>query len=269
MRRCQRGEADPRHARQAGLEGGSAAPRGRQPGAPKRGAWLTTTANLWGSLALDKFAAKFEAEKVGGRSYGPARAAPQALDWSAVGPRRADQGCPADGSKARFPPMQPRTHQQTLADGAEPRRHPAAAPLRAGYAINRSVSAVEQKGRRWSRGDVMRVRLEIVAQSDMSLGGGERSGARRRNRCSAPAWGAIQRWPRAARSVRRGWLAYEERSFEACAPTTSTCRAASMRDRASLRLNNSPGRFALPPTRVEAMYAPGFGEAPNAAEVAP
>ena len=38
----------------------------------------------------------------------------------------------------------------------------------------------------------------------------------------------------------------------------------------SLRLNN-PGRFALPPTRVEAMYAPEtFGEAPNAAvEVAP
>ena len=38
----------------------------------------------------------------------------------------------------------------------------------------------------------------------------------------------------------------------------------------TLRLNN-PGRFALPPTRVEAMYAPEtFGELPNAAvEVAP
>jgi hypothetical protein len=38
----------------------------------------------------------------------------------------------------------------------------------------------------------------------------------------------------------------------------------------TVRLNN-PGRFALPPTRVEAMYAPeSFGEAPNAAlEVAP
>ena len=38
----------------------------------------------------------------------------------------------------------------------------------------------------------------------------------------------------------------------------------------SVRLNN-PGRFALPPTRVEAMYAPEtFGEIPNAAvEVAP
>ena len=34
----------------------------------KRGAWLTTTANLWGSLALDKFAAKFESVPVGGRT---------------------------------------------------------------------------------------------------------------------------------------------------------------------------------------------------------
>ena len=33
----------------------------------------------------------------------------------------------------------------------------------------------------------------------------------------------------------------------------------------TLRLNHS-GRFALPPTRVEAMYAPErFGEAPNEA----
>ena len=38
----------------------------------------------------------------------------------------------------------------------------------------------------------------------------------------------------------------------------------------SVRLNN-PGTFALPPTRVEAMYAPeSFGETPNASiEVGP
>jgi alpha-2-macroglobulin len=38
----------------------------------------------------------------------------------------------------------------------------------------------------------------------------------------------------------------------------------------TVRLNN-PGRFALPPTRVEAMYAPeSFGESPNTAwEVGP
>ena len=43
------------------------------------------------------------------------------------------------------------------------------APLSAGYRVTRSVSAVEQKDpAKWSRGDVVRVRLEIDAQSDMS-----------------------------------------------------------------------------------------------------
>src|SRR5206468_7423579 len=34
----------------------------------RRGAWLTTTANLWGSLALDKFSVKFESMPVAGRT---------------------------------------------------------------------------------------------------------------------------------------------------------------------------------------------------------
>ena len=46
---------------------------------------------------------------------------------------------------------------------------PLKAPLAAGYSIARSVSAVEQKDKaRWSRGDVVRVRLEIDAQADMT-----------------------------------------------------------------------------------------------------
>ena len=40
----------------------------------QRGAWLTTTANLWGSLALDKFSAKFESTPVG-RARRPRRSA--------------------------------------------------------------------------------------------------------------------------------------------------------------------------------------------------
>jgi hypothetical protein len=32
----------------------------------QKGAWHTTTANLWGGLALDKFSAKFEATPVSG-----------------------------------------------------------------------------------------------------------------------------------------------------------------------------------------------------------
>ena len=61
-----------------------------------------------------------------------------------------------------------------------------------------------------------------------------------------------------------GWLAYEERSFEAWRAYYEHLPRGKHVIEYSLRLNN-PGRFALPPTRVEAMYAPEmFGEAPNA-----
>ena len=66
------------------------------------------------------------------------------------------------------------------------------------------------------------------------------------------------------------WPAYEERSFEAFRSYFEYLPKGRHVFEYSVRLNN-PGRFALPPTRVEAMYAPeSFGEAPNAAiEVAP
>ena len=136
----------------------------------KRGAWLTTTANLWGSLALDKFAAKFEAEKVGGRSTASTGAAPQAIDWSArpEGGRITLPWPSAAGTLAvqHEGAGKPWLTVQSLA------AIPLTAPLRAGYAITRSVSVVEQKEKgRWSRGDVMRVRLEIEAIGVKSFSG--------------------------------------------------------------------------------------------------
>jgi hypothetical protein len=47
----------------------------------RNGAWLTTTANLWGSLALDKFSAKFESTPVAGTTTA-------ALSSSALGAGR-------------------------------------------------------------------------------------------------------------------------------------------------------------------------------------
>ena len=67
QRRRQRGAPDPRRARRPGLEGRPAAHGGRQPRRASAAApGSTTTANLWGSLALDKFSAKFESVKVAG-----------------------------------------------------------------------------------------------------------------------------------------------------------------------------------------------------------
>jgi uncharacterized protein YfaS (alpha-2-macroglobulin family) len=68
----------------------------------------------------------------------------------------------------------------------------------------------------------------------------------------------------------RAWAAYEERSFEAFRSYFEYLPRGKHVIEYTVRLNN-PGRFGLPPTRVEAMYAPeSFGELPNAAlEVAP
>jgi uncharacterized protein YfaS (alpha-2-macroglobulin family) len=238
----------------------------------RRGAWLTTTANLWGSLALDKFAAKFEATKIDGRTTASIAAAGPAwlvADWS-----RQPQGgsarlaWPVAGgtlSVRQEGAGKPWLSVQSLAAIA------LKAPLSAGYAVARSVAAVEQKDKsRWSRGDVMKVHLEIDAQSDMTWvvvsdpvpGGATILGS-----------GLGRDSQLATRTERRSgdaWPAYEERGFEAFRSYFDYLPRGKHVIEYTVRLNN-PGRFALPPTRVEAMYAPeSFGEAPNAdVEVAP
>jgi uncharacterized protein YfaS (alpha-2-macroglobulin family) len=133
------------------------------------------------------------------------------------------------------------------------------------------VSAVEQRDKsRWSRGDVMRVRLEIDAQSDMTWvvvsdpvpGGASLLGS-----------GLGRDSEIAARTERRegsAWAAYEERSFEAYRSYYGYLPRGRHVVEYTVRLSNA-GRFALPPSRVEALYAPEiFGELPNAPlEVAP
>ena len=235
------------------------------------GAWLTTTANLWGSLALDKFSAKFESEKVAGRtmaSIASASSAPVA-DWS----RQADGASlklawPATASTldvAQVGTGKPWLTVQSLA------AIPLKAPLRAGYSIARSVVAVEQKDKsKWSRGDVVKVRLEIDAQSDMTwvvvsdpVPGGATILGSGLGRDSAIA-------TRGEKREGAAWPAFEERSFEAFRSYYEYLPRGKHVVEYTVRLNN-PGRFALPPTRVEAMYAPEtFGESPNAGiEVAP
>jgi len=142
---------------------------------------------------------------------------------------------------------------------------PLKAPMAAGYRITRSVSAVQRKvPDAWSRGDVLRVRVEIDALGDMAwvvlsdpvptgatlLGSGL-------GRDSALATRGEQRSGNA-------WLAYEERGNETWRSYWEWLPRGRHVIEYTVRLNAS-GRFGLPPTRVEAMYAPdSFGETPNA-----
>jgi alpha-2-macroglobulin len=229
------------------------------------GAWLTTTANLWGVLALERFAAKFEATAVGGRSTVQLGAVTRTHDWTAA-PAGTAAGAALALPWAGTAPLQashegagkPWLAVQALA--AVPLR----APVAAGYRLTRSISAVQQKTPgRWQRGDVLRVRVEVDALADMAwvvisdplptgaalLGGGL-------GRDSAIS-------TRGEKSSGTAWLAFEERGFDAWRGYYEWMPRGRHSVEYSLRLNTS-GRFQLPPTRVEAMYAPeSFGETPN------
>jgi uncharacterized protein YfaS (alpha-2-macroglobulin family) len=235
----------------------------------RAGAWGTTTANLWGSLALDKFAQHFESVPITGRTAATMGEQGGAVDWrtSAQGgaitlawPRAATPLNVAQDGSGR-----PWLSVQSVA--AVPLR----AALRAGYTLSRSVRAVQQQTpNRWSRGDVLRVHIELDAQTDMTwvvlsdpvpagatilgsgLGRDDAIATRTESRSgTAPA-------------------AFEERALDAFRSYYEDLPHGKHVIEYTLRLNN-PGTFSLPPTRVEAMYAPQvFGALPNAAiEVAP
>jgi uncharacterized protein YfaS (alpha-2-macroglobulin family) len=237
-------------------------------GRQREGRWLTTTANAWSVLALERFSARFESAPVGGRTLVslPGRAA-QAVDLA------------GDGGRVLLPwPAQPATLAVAHEGSGKPwvtvqalAAIPRTAPLSRGYTLTRTVTAVEQKKAGvFSRADVLRVRLEVQAATDMTwvvLADPVPAGATilgtGLGRDAAIATGT-------ERQQGGGWVAYDERSQEAFRRYWGYLPKGTHTVEYTIRLN-TPGRYQLPPARVEAMYAPdSFGEVPAAAlEVQP
>jgi uncharacterized protein YfaS (alpha-2-macroglobulin family) len=146
---------------------------------------------------------------------------------------------------------------------------PLKAPFFAGYQIKKTITPIEQANKSlpantYTRGDVLRVTLEINGSTDMSWavvtdpvpGGGTilGSGLGRDSEI------AIQGEKREGDA----WVAFEERSFEAFRSYYQFLPKGNVKLSYTLRLNNV-GAFSMPPSRIEAMYAPEiFGETPNA-----
>jgi len=237
----------------------------------RQGHWLTTTANLWGTLAVNAFSKRFERD---GAPTGTTRAViasgpaldlswadkPQGggllLPWptkdAARDVTRRDLVVTQNGSG------KPWMTVQSLA------AVPLKAPFTSGYRITRTVTPVEQKVKgTYTRGDVLRIRVEVDAQTDMSwvvltdpIPGGATVFGTGLGRDSQLAAGGEQR---------EGWVwpAYEEKSFEAYRSYYRFVPKGKFTTEYTVRLNNV-GQFGLPPTRVEAMYAPEmYGEVPN------
>ena len=143
----------------------------------------------------------------------------------------------------------------------------------AGYALRKTVTPVApaQAGR-FTRGDVLRVRLEVQASADMAwvaLTDPIPAGA------TILGSGLGRDSEIATQGERQvGWLQpdFVERGQEALRSYYRHVPAGRFVVEYTLRLN-TVGTFALPPSRVEALYAPEmFGELPNAAlqvQVAP
>jgi hypothetical protein len=232
-------------------------------GRQQRGAWLTTTANLWGGMALEKFSAKFESTPVTGSTRATLGTATATVDWRQ--PRNTSMTLPW-GSAGKE--TLNATHQGTGKPWLTLQSLAAVdlkAPFSAGYQIKKTITPVEQAvAGKYSRGDVLRVTIEVNASADMTWvvisdpvpGGATILGSGLGRDSQIATQGEKRSGP--------GWPAFEERSFEAFRSYYEYLPKGTVKMEYTLRLNNV-GDFALPPSRVEAMYAPEmFGEAPNA-----
>lgn len=226
-----------------------------------QGHWESTIANAWGVVAMDKFSQKFEAIPVSGATAGELDGTLQAVDWS------KDK----KGKTLSFPWPDGTAKLQLRHSGSgKPwatvlslAAIPLKEPLSSGYRIKKSITPLEQKDKgHWSRGDVARIQLEIEAQSDMTwvavndpvpagvtiLGSGL-------GRDSAIMTGGERCNCR---------LVFDERAFDAYRAYYDYLPKGKLVVEYTVRFNNE-GSFRMPPTRVEALYAPEmFGEAPNA-----
>ena len=228
-----------------------------------RGHWNTTVANAWGALALHKFANAFESVAVTGTTSASLANINRSTTWQAN--KHGDSLnllWPSSGgdklSLRHDGAGKPWATVSSLA------AIPLKAPLSSGFAIKRTVSAIEQQEEgKWSRGDVLRIRLDLNAQTDATwvvvddpipagatiLG----SGLGRDSQIMTQG------------EKREGWVwpAFEERAQDAFRAYYEYVPKGNWSVEYTIRLNGS-GDFRLPETRVEAMYAPEmFAELPN------
>ena len=259
----------------------------------QNGAWHTTSANFWGGLALEKFSAIYEATPVTGQTKATLGSNSANVDWSKVERVKASDptgaphqttwfGAPTSPGNLKnnsmfLPwPAAPDNLSVTQVGTGKPWvtiQSIAAVrlkePFAAGYAITKTITPVEQGDKSlpagtYSRGDVLRVKLEVNASADMT-------------------WVAITDPVPAGATIlgsglgrdseiatqgekREGWAwpAFEERSFESFRSYYQYIPKGKISMEYTVRLNNA-GEFSLPASRVEALYAPEmFGEFPNA-----
>lgn len=241
-----------------------------------KGRWHTTLANAWGRLALAKFGQQFEREAVTGKTTAQLNAQQQSKQWGAeattakvASPDFADTSLffawPQNQANSEFSLKHEGTGKpwaNLMLSAAIPEQAKAT-----GYHLKRTVTAIEQKvAGQWSRGDLMRIRIDIdsdqalswVALSDPIPAGASILGNTARD-------SKIAQVGENKYDGKNGIQpSYTERGLGFFRAYYEFMPKGHVWYEYTVRLNN-PGQFNLPPTRVEAMYAPEiFAQVPNA-----
>lgn len=235
----------------------------------RNGAWRTTTANLMGSLAIEKFARHVEHTPVSGQVQVGMASGGEAQTFSWDASKAAKDGVqmhdfflpwgkqPADALSL--------THQGQGNAWATVRSL-AAVPVQkdtqAGFALQRSVKPVSQAVPGvWSRGDVYRVTLTVDAKTPMTwvvLTDPIPAGAT----VLGSGLGRDASIATQTEDSGQGWYgpAFIERSFESYRAYYDYLPRGVSTVEYTVRLNTA-GQFQLPSTRIEAMYQPDvYGE---------
>ncbi len=248
------------------------------------GRWDTTTANAWGTIAVSRFAKLYPATAVTGTTTLALGGQTMVKGWPLPLPARlASFALPARGMPLMLSQAGGQGPWATVSVKAAV---PLTQPLFAGYKLSRKVEVVKARNPgRLTRGDVLRVVLTVDASAERNwvvvndpvpagativgdLGGqskllrqgednpGERFGALIGGKAYEIDVGAQPAYVERGRDAWRGYFAWVPAGRFVVSYT--------------LRLNN-PGRFSLPPSRVEAMYSPEIrAQVPNApVEVGP
>jgi hypothetical protein len=228
----------------------------------RRGAWPTTLANAWGVLALEKFSRAYEATPVAGETGAALAAARETLSWAAT----------PEGGVLRLPWPDARgplalSHAGAGAPWALVQglaALPLREPLESGYRIARTLSPVARRTPdAWSRGDVLRVRVEVESDADAAwvvVSDPVPAGA---TILGSGLGGDSALLSAGERAAGFAWPAFTERGQEVLRQYYEFVPKGRLAFEYTLRLEQV-GTFLLPPTRVEAMYAPErMGERPN------
>ncbi len=230
----------------------------------QRGHWDTTPANAWGALVTRRFAQAYPASAIAGTTQIGLGAAFYTVSWPRSAAPEPVQ-LPLVNAPLKLAQVGGAGPWATVAVHAAV---PLTEPLMAGYRLKREVAVISarQPGK-LTQGDVLRVRLTIQSAAERNwvvladplppgasvmsgLGGQsqllDNAGAAFASDAADSTADQGSGWPSYTESRQGSWRAFFEWLPRGTTVVEYTVRI------------NTAGQFALPPARVEAMYAPAI-----------